>query len=74
MSHYRVRWESDVEADSPQATAEEAFAAMQDLDTLATVFVVSGPDGSAHAVDLRGEDARVRVTDLHTGAGRPPDR
>lgn len=54
MPRYQVLWEIDVEADSPAAAAQEAFAAMQAADTTATCFTVIATDtGKRFAVELR---------------------
>jgi hypothetical protein len=70
MPEYRVTWLIDVEADHPRAAAEEAFAAMQDPDTLATCFNVEDAAGRNYEVDLKWEDQRARVTDVATGEVR----
>ena len=49
---YRVVWEIDVDAEGPEEAAREAFAAMQDPDTLARHFTVYGPDQQSVSVDL----------------------
>ena len=35
---YQVRWEIDIEADTPQEAAEEALHIQRDADSIATVF------------------------------------
>src|SRR5206468_2223675 len=40
---YRVVWEIDVTAEGPEEAARQAFAAMQDPDTLARHFTVRRP-------------------------------
>lgn len=53
MSGMRVRWEIDVDADTPLQAAQEAQAAQRRPDTTATVFEVVGDDGAPIAtVDL----------------------
>ena len=49
---YRVVWEIDIDAEGPEEAAREAFAAMQDPDTLARHFTVYGPDQQPVAVDV----------------------
>ena len=49
---YRVVWEIDVDAEGPEEAAREAFAAMQDPDTLARHFIVYRPDQQPLPVDL----------------------
>jgi hypothetical protein len=49
---YRVVWEIEVNAETPEEAAQEAFAAMQDPDTLARHFTVYRPDQQSVSVDL----------------------
>lgn len=49
---YRVCWEIDVTADTPEDAAREAFAAMQRPGTTATVFDVTDHTGAVTTVDL----------------------
>ena len=69
---YLVTWTIEVEADSPQAAAEQAFAAMQDPSTLATCFSVTeqAEGGATFAVDLRFADQRAQVKDVPAGVVR----
>ena len=63
MTTYRVTWEIDVEADSPEEAAREAFGMQRDDGTgttTATVFLVSetfadGSFGEPVAVDVADE-------------------
>ena len=41
MPKYRVHWEIDIEADSPEAAAREALAVHRDPDSIANVFEVA---------------------------------
>jgi hypothetical protein len=66
MAEYHVAWEAELEADSPQEAAEEAFRLMQDPGTSAMVFTVARGD-RRWQVDLKFGDARCRVKDLQTG-------
>lgn len=56
MNSYRVRWEIDVEADSPREAAAEAFRLVRKPETTATVFDVTrrlgGPVTESWRVDL----------------------
>jgi hypothetical protein len=54
-SDYRVSWLIDVDAPSPLEAADEAFAAMRDPVTTATVFEVTDSTGARFTVDV---DAR----------------
>lgn len=61
MGHYRVAWEIDVEASSPQEAAWEALAIQRDRTSTATVFDVQfvtygGVRGRIITVDLEKED------------------
>ena len=51
---YLVTWEINVDAKSPRAAAEKALAIQRDTDSIATVFVVIGPelDDAPVTVDL----------------------
>lgn len=53
---YRVIWEVDVEAESPQEAAEIARSYQTRPDTTATVFTVRHPNGVDTVVDLIQED------------------
>jgi hypothetical protein len=55
---YRVTWEIDIEAvEAPSTTAREAHRIMLDPESIATVFAVSGHDGTTEIVDLLPEEA-----------------
>jgi len=57
MPEYRVVWEIELEADHPLDAAKEAFSAMQDPDSLASVFTVMDQEtGQKTLVDLKSED------------------
>jgi hypothetical protein len=43
MSSYRVTWEIDIEADTPQEAAEKALEIQRRPDSSAVVFEVKGP-------------------------------
>jgi hypothetical protein len=42
---YRVKWEIDSDADTPESAAKEAFEAMQRRGTTATIFMVTPING-----------------------------
>jgi hypothetical protein len=61
MKTYKVRWEIDIEAESPEAAADRARAIQLDPSSIATVFDVrwdqeSGtlPDWRYMQIDLLG--------------------
>lgn len=60
MTEYRVRWEIDIEADSPQEAAEKALLIQRRHNSIATVFDVT-PHGGAAAdtvtIDLTPDHA-----------------
>lgn len=61
MNRYRVEWTMDIEADSPEAAARQAFAHMQRPGTTANVFDVQQDDGSdAVRIDLEELDQAVQ--------------
>lgn len=64
MGTYRVRWEIDIDADTPQEAAEKALAVHRDPDSIATVFDVHawGTDESVR-VDLSESAWCVMVPD-----------
>jgi len=53
---YRVKWEIDLDAGSPEEAAREALAVQRDPDSTATVFSVrdSGYGGNGQVVDAGG--------------------
>jgi len=51
----RVRWEIDVDADSPREAARKALEIQRDPDSIATVFDVIEPNGRVVRVDLTGK-------------------
>lgn len=53
MTHYRVTWQIDIEADTPEEAAQEALRIQRDPDSIATLFEVFYQDGELVArVDL----------------------
>lgn len=42
MPLFRVTWEIDIEADSPEDAAREALRIQRDTESIATVFDVNG--------------------------------
>ena len=48
----RVRWEIDVDADSPVDAARQALAIQRRLDSIATVFTVVEDHGAETTIDL----------------------
>jgi hypothetical protein len=53
---YKVKWEIEVYADSPEEAAEKAFNIRTKQDTTATVYNVTDPDGNMIEVDLIEEE------------------
>ncbi len=49
----RVRWEIDVDEDTPEAAAVVALAMQRDPESTATVFDITSGDGKTVRVDLR---------------------
>jgi hypothetical protein len=56
MKEYRVRWEIDVTADSPQEAARIALAVQRDITSTALVFEVCDEGGHVDVIDLVKED------------------
>ena len=52
MKEYRVKWEIEVFADSPEDAARWALATLRDLDSTATVFDVKRHRRRTVRVDL----------------------
>lgn len=52
MPEFRVVWEIDIEADSPQQAAKEALDLQRDKDCICNHFTVIDKDGKRTAVDL----------------------
>lgn len=51
-SEYRVRWEIDIEAESPREAAERALEIQRDAEGVATCFTVFDPHGVHADIDL----------------------
>lgn len=51
MTEYRVVWEIDIEAESPEEAAEQALEAQRDPESIATVFDVFEASGKRTRVD-----------------------
>ena len=59
---YQVRWEIDIEADTPQEAAEEALHIQRDADSIATVFDVTDAEtGETTNVDVNPGDKLTKV-------------
>jgi len=54
----RVRWEIDIDAESPVDAARQALAIQRRADSIATVFTVVEACGRTTTVDLDEEDAK----------------
>ena len=52
MTHYVVTWEIDVDAETPQDAARQAWELMRAEDSTANVFDVLDEDGECTRVDL----------------------
>jgi hypothetical protein len=50
---YKVVWEIDIAADSPEEAARKALEYQRDRESLATVFNVTEPNGNTIVFDLR---------------------
>ena len=59
--NYHVMWEIDIDAETPEAAAREAFKCMQDPQTTATVFDVFDEDGTPTRIDLAESDPVVKA-------------
>lgn len=52
MNSYRVVWEIDIEADTPEDAARQALDIQRDKNSEATVFLVTGRGGSTLEIDV----------------------
>jgi hypothetical protein len=52
MPEYRVSWEIDIDASSPEEAARQALAIHRDRFSIATVFAVTDDRGDITHVDL----------------------
>ncbi|MBA7709946.1 hypothetical protein ES703_118872 [subsurface metagenome] len=51
MPDYNVKWEIDLNADSPQEAAIEAMRVQRDVSSIASVFTVTDEAGNQTVVD-----------------------
>lgn len=63
MAEYRVKWEIDIEATSPEAAAEQALDIQRDGFSMATCFAVIDEVGKSTPVDL-GDAFNWKHTEL----------
>lgn len=56
MKPYLVKWEIDIDADSPREAAEKAFEIQQRPGSTANAFVVYDKEGRRTLVDLEEEE------------------
>ena len=52
MTEYKVVWSIELDADNPTDAARLAREIQTDPESIATVFVVTDPDGQPKTVDL----------------------
>ena len=52
MKTYRVVWEIELDAESPEDAAREALAIQRDPESEATFFDVRSPEGDIMQIDL----------------------
>ena len=48
---YRVKWEIDLNADSPEEAALEALRVQRDISSIASVFTVTDEAGNETTID-----------------------
>ncbi len=51
MPEYRVKWEVDLIANSPEDAARQALEIQRDLGSVASVFTVTDEDGKVTEID-----------------------
>ena len=71
MQQFRVVWEIDVEAETPEDAARDAFGHMRRSDTTATVFNVYDHRNINTVVDLTEIDHAENDHGAHGAAVRP---
>ena len=49
---YKVSWEIDIDAESPEEAAQKALAIQRDPESIATCFTVTDECGNREEVDL----------------------
>ncbi|MBE0558607.1 MAG: hypothetical protein IH628_15380 [Proteobacteria bacterium] len=49
---YKVVWEIDLNAESPEDAARQALEIQRDPESIATCFIVTDEKGNRHDVDL----------------------
>jgi hypothetical protein len=52
MSLYRVRWDINIDAETPREAAERALEIQRDPESIALVFGVRDPRGQEQTIDL----------------------
>lgn len=57
----RVRWEIDIDADSPVEAARAALTIQRRTESIATVFVVTDHNGHETTVDLQDEARNCKI-------------
>lgn len=60
---YRVEWSIDIEADTPEAAARQAWAHMRRHDSTANVFTVISASGDQEQIDLQEIDEAAESKD-----------
>ncbi len=73
---FRVRWEIDLDADSPEDAARQALAIQRDLNSLATIFEVKWRDPDNVYVDANGPRKRKNklLVDAAAVKAEPPPK
>lgn len=59
MPSYRVVWEIDLDAETPEDAARKALAIHRDPGSTATFFTVTSPDGAAKDIDLMMDEFTI---------------
>jgi hypothetical protein len=52
MKEYRVLWEIELEASTPEEAAQLARELQLDPESFATFFIVQEPDGTEHEIEI----------------------
>ncbi len=59
MNHYLVKWEIDIDAETPEEAAKKALEIHRDPESCATVFEVYDVANGIHGVTVDAEEAEV---------------
>jgi len=59
MVNYKIKWEIDIEADSPEEAVGKALEIQRDVESLANIFEVTDSEGNVKEIDVLAYDNGV---------------